>query len=679
MRPAPRRWAFILVVAFSSLLAAAVVSESSFNRLEEGKNRVIEGTTGGLLQEVVWNDPVFRDNLRSFLENIMKSVSAGESAEATLKRFGATAVLHIADDGSIISTAGEYSVGPRLPHHFQCYEVINGRKSHHFFGVEREVHCEPNVFGVSFRTAPGRSVRVMFDVHGLEKFLNRERITTLLRDISEYQSIPRLELLGSDGSVIASFQRPGSTPDGLARKSYQIKLKGLALLTLAAYSGAGPEDDLRRQNRWTLALCFAAFLAIWAVYEKYHSLRDYAAGLATDILRLEEFSRAALSAFPGPALMVTSEGKCFSLNGSGAEFIGGASMDGAPFEKVAVFAANPGLAALVASAGEGARPDIVFGTGEYSFKLYRVEFVRVGDRALLLFVDASGERVQALETGRGFEQSVTTLISAKIAHELRNPLNTIGMSLQMIASADVCGSREGRASYEEHVRFALEETERLNRILKGYLNRGTAGIPMREVDLVSLSAYTVSVVKRYVRSRPGLAVPEIRMGGFPEKATIKGNYDLIVQTLYNLLLNAVQAIDASSGTGAKPGGTRIVPGAGTISAPSKNASEEFPASLDPVVSAAPSVDGATAGAASPGRISVSFARDENGYIITVEDDGGGIPPANLAKIFDAGFTTKPDGSGLGLPIAAEAMKQHGGSLDVSSREGRTVARLRFPF
>jgi signal transduction histidine kinase len=65
----------------------------------------------------------------------------------------------------------------------------------------------------------------------------------------------------------------------------------------------------------------------------------------------------------------------------------------------------------------------------------------------------------------------------------------------------------------------------------------------------------------------------------------------------------------------------------------------------------------------------------------VADDGGGISPANLARVFDPFFTTKPvgKGTGLGLAICYEIVQRHGGEIEVRSELGRgTVFSVRLP-
>ena len=72
-------------------------------------------------------------------------------------------------------------------------------------------------------------------------------------------------------------------------------------------------------------------------------------------------------------------------------------------------------------------------------------------------------------------------------------------------------------------------------------------------------------------------------------------------------------------------------------------------------------------------------RDEQlRLLIRISDNGPGIPAANLEQIFVPFFTTKPEGSGIGLSLARQIMRQHQGDIQVVSEEGRgTVFTLIF--
>ena len=59
---------------------------------------------------------------------------------------------------------------------------------------------------------------------------------------------------------------------------------------------------------------------------------------------------------------------------------------------------------------------------------------------------------------------------------------------------------------------------------------------------------------------------------------------------------------------------------------------------------------------------ISTSADESGVLVAVGDSGPGLPPANLARIFEAFYTTEPSGLGMGLPICRTIVDAHGGRL-----------------
>jgi two-component system NtrC family sensor kinase len=73
-----------------------------------------------------------------------------------------------------------------------------------------------------------------------------------------------------------------------------------------------------------------------------------------------------------------------------------------------------------------------------------------------------------------------------------------------------------------------------------------------------------------------------------------------------------------------------------------------------------------------GRVEVETRRDGETVLLSVADDGAGIPQENLERIFSPFFTTKPpgQGTGLGLAICHGIVASHGGRIDVESEVGR---------
>ena len=81
-----------------------------------------------------------------------------------------------------------------------------------------------------------------------------------------------------------------------------------------------------------------------------------------------------------------------------------------------------------------------------------------------------------------------------------------------------------------------------------------------------------------------------------------------------------------------------------------------------------------------GKLTMSAAVEKDRRVsITIEDTGIGIPSDKLDSIFDLYYTTKPEGSGIGLSIVYRIVQLHGGEIEVQSTEGRgTSFRILLP-
>ena len=92
------------------------------------------------------------------------------------------------------------------------------------------------------------------------------------------------------------------------------------------------------------------------------------------------------------------------------------------------------------------------------------------------------------------------------------------------------------------------------------------------------------------------------------------------------------------------------------------------------------VDNGVDAAPEGGHVSVHAGQEDGRIVVTVTDDGPGIPEADLGRVFDPFFTTKPvgEGTGLGLDVVQTVVRSHGGGVEVESRPGRTQIRVSLP-
>lgn len=202
--------------------------------------------------------------------------------------------------------------------------------------------------------------------------------------------------------------------------------------------------------------------------------------------------------------------------------------------------------------------------------------------------------------------AVAGRLAASVAHEIRNPLASLSGCLQMLAE----DPNNRLAS------LALEEAQRLNRLVEDFLQ--TARAPVLRPQPTDLSEIVRTVVETFLRD-PRYSV-QVQVEAQPTRATV--DPDRIRQVLWNLLINAAQAM---------PDGGKI-----QVTCLPSPALEGVPEGTD----------------------------------IWVRDEGTGLPPEDLIKIFDPFYSTRSGGTGLGLALVDQIISGHGGHITASRRSER---------
>jgi signal transduction histidine kinase len=223
------------------------------------------------------------------------------------------------------------------------------------------------------------------------------------------------------------------------------------------------------------------------------------------------------------------------------------------------------------------------------------------------------QRVTGLHQTVARSQRLAALgqMAAQVAHEIRNPLNAINLTLQnMHRQLRRAGS--GAAAWESYFDLAQREVKRLNRIVEDFLQ--VSRFPQLNRRTVNLNEWLKDIVALYENQAKAqgltleFAVPE-RPGASPIDP------DQLRQAVGNLLLNAIQA--------SSPGNT----------------------------------------------VHITLRNDRQGVTIAVRDEGQGISAAELERVMEPYYTTRAEGSGLGLAIALRIVEEHGGTLQLHSGLG----------
>ena len=212
-------------------------------------------------------------------------------------------------------------------------------------------------------------------------------------------------------------------------------------------------------------------------------------------------------------------------------------------------------------------------------------------------------------------------MSDQLAHDLLNPLAALDGTVDVLRK----DLRAGTVVLERHERALQrmnEQVERMKGVIARYRRLGAMKLEPRLLDTTSLLLTTLSI--DHLR-RQNIEVRALLAQGPASAMVDEEVFSVIVD---NLIRNAVEAM----------------PGGGTLTI--RNESVEVP---------------------------------ERGVKIRIEDTGCGMNPRVLDRAFDAHFTTKPKGTGLGLPFVRQAVEAHQGSISLHSREGEgTEIELFFP-
>ncbi len=231
---------------------------------------------------------------------------------------------------------------------------------------------------------------------------------------------------------------------------------------------------------------------------------------------------------------------------------------------------------------------------------------------IITIEDITAKKNEEMRSRRLEGLASLTNLAATVAHEIKNPLGSISIYAQLLRKSleRKCGIDDPQVVKSLDV--INEEIDRLNKIIVDFL---FAVRPLKfEFSPLDVNALVRSLADFFAEElkAAGMAL-ELELG--ENIPMIQGDERFIRQMFINLVKNAMAAT--------LPGGV----------------------------------------------IRIRTRHVEDTLVVTVEDSGSGIPPEMIHRIFEPYFTTKVDGTGLGLTMTYKVVKEHGGDIRVQSEEG----------
>jgi two-component system sensor histidine kinase HydH len=220
------------------------------------------------------------------------------------------------------------------------------------------------------------------------------------------------------------------------------------------------------------------------------------------------------------------------------------------------------------------------------------------------------------------KQMLLSRLLSRFAHEIRNPLSSLDIHVQLLEEDIARATPELRARTASRFEIIHGELHRLENIVKHFLSlAGPSAVNIHPVAVGKVLDYVCELLRPEAAGR-GI---EIKLDLPAALPTVPADSAQLTQALLNLLINAIQAVDQK----------------GLVEVEAEPRGEEMH--------------------------------------IKIRDSGPGIPEEKLSAIFEPFFTTKHEGSGLGLWIVQQIIVAHGGSVSASNvPEGGAVFTIKLP-
>jgi PAS domain S-box-containing protein len=340
---------------------------------------------------------------------------------------------------------------------------------------------------------------------------------------------------------------------------------------------------------------------------------------AVQLMSIRDYTQSILRSTTSGVITVGPDGSVATANFSVERMLGMTETEMVPKTMRHLFSDDGGLDADVAKVIGGRMPRTVHDTTlvtrngkviHVQASVSRMRDVQGGTLgAVVTLEDMSEIRALTEQLIRADRLAAMGELTAGVAHEVRNPLGIIRATVQLLEESNCDQERIHEASS-----VVKQEIDRLDKVIKALLDFGRPSTPTLQSTDVNEVISDVVLFTRKFASRSNVEIVEQLADRIPP---VMADPDQIKQVAVNLISNAVQAMEDSGGT-----------------------------------------------------ITISTGVDGGFVEMSVADDGPGIPADRVGRVFDPFYSTRDDGTGLGLTIVHRIVDEHDGHIEVDSEPGR---------
>jgi len=210
------------------------------------------------------------------------------------------------------------------------------------------------------------------------------------------------------------------------------------------------------------------------------------------------------------------------------------------------------------------------------------------------------------------QSAIVGRLASGIAHEIRNPLNFINLSIDHVRSKYSPHDEKSKREFDSLLGSVKDEIVRLNRIVTDFLNYGRPSkLSPKSISVHKLIDETIALVKQKTDDQ-GVTIEVSEIGKVGE---IRGDPEQLKSCFSNIIINGVQSMEFG------------------------------------------------------GKLIVEIKNEPTGVRVNIRDTGSGIPAEALDHIFEPYYSTKETGIGLGLAVTKRIIEQHRGAINVTSNVG----------
>jgi len=333
--------------------------------------------------------------------------------------------------------------------------------------------------------------------------------------------------------------------------------------------------------------------------------------LKAGLYKASAISQSLLDSIPGPVLTIDSKHKITDINSAARSCFGlqagyadgkdyGEVFPNDPFKFENVIAGQRSTGFETSMGQDGGRYFVT------STPLFAMDGSVMGAIAIAQNITAARKLEEMAESRRRLSEMGA--LAASMAHEIRNPLNAIGITIQRMKNE--IRPVENEEDYRRFIDGLRQEITRLNSIIEKFLAVARSVRP--EMSVISTDDLIKRAMDLFSSQAKSLNIKINYAGG--NDYTFEGDRDGLMQALVNVVKNGMEAV----GEG--------------------------------------------------GNIDISVEEKDNRVIISIRDDGPGIE--DTASVLKPFHTTKKDGTGLGLSTASKILADHGGELVIESLPGQ---------